>query len=82
MRAIVERVLIDASQLLDQYHHQEQLNYSNNYLNQNGNQTLNLAPTNKLWMEIRKSGCQFLGPQMQEDTLKYFFYNSKWRFII
>lgn len=74
MRAIVERVLIDASQLLDQYHHthQEHVNYTTNYLNQNGNnsQALNFAPTSKLWMEIRKSGCQFLGPQMQEDTLR------------
>lgn len=27
-------------------------------------------PMNKLWAEVRNRGCQFLGPQMQEDVLK------------
>lgn len=27
-------------------------------------------PVNKLWTEVRNRGCQFLGPQMQEDVLK------------
>ena len=32
--------------------------------------TLSTNPTSKLWAEIRARGCQFLGPEMQDDVLR------------
>ncbi len=49
---------------------QQEQNYLNS-ANFNTQSTVNSSnPTSKLWLEIRKSGCQFLGPQMQDDVLR------------
>ena len=42
-------------------------------MNSQQNQTssvTNTNPTSKLWAEIRARGCQFLGPEMQDDVLR------------
>jgi len=88
LRSIVERVLIDALMICDQYHsqlqQQEQQLQSNTSSNSNNNHISNSSsassaatsqsqannPTTKLWCEIRSRGCQFLGPQMQDDVLR------------
>ena len=44
-----------------------------------GNQIMSSTnPTTKLWAEIRARGCQFLGPEMQDDVLRliYLFLNT------
>ena len=66
MRSIVERVLIDALMLFDQYQSQQQ----NEQANQAASSTFMSNPTTKLWCEVRNRGCQFLGPEMQDDVLK------------
>lgn len=78
IRSIVERVLIDALSLYDQYINQIQqqeliVSHANslNSTNSSAMSNTNLNnPTSKLWIEIRNRGCQFLGPQMQEDVLR------------
>lgn len=80
LRSIVERVLIDALMICDQYHNQllqqeQQLINSTNQqaTSQTNPTTTNQStnnPTTKLWCEIRSRGCQFLGPQMQDDVLR------------
>jgi hypothetical protein len=97
MRSIVERVLIDALMICDQYYNQLQqqeqsqsttsTSSSSTSNNSNSNSTTittttttttaantttnnNSNPTTKLWCEIRSRGCQFLGPQMQDDVLR------------
>lgn len=78
IRSIVERVLIDALSLYDQYinqiQQQELIVSQANSLNSTNSSTLSSTnlnnPTSKLWIEIRNRGCQFLGPQMQEDVLR------------
>lgn len=73
LRSIVERISIDAYQTCDQYHNQlqqqEQLQNPAANLN-NGPITNPNNPTVRLWNEVRERGCQFLGPQMQDDALK------------
>lgn len=78
LRSIVERVLIDALSLYDQYinqiQQQELILSQSNSLNATNSSTMSNTnlnnPTSKLWIEIRNRGCQFLGPQMQEDVLR------------
>ncbi|RNA29754.1 hypothetical protein BpHYR1_047167 [Brachionus plicatilis] len=78
LRSIVERVLIDALSLYDQYINQiqqQELIFSHSTsLNSTTSSTMSNTnlnnPTSKLWIEIRNRGCQFLGPQMQEDVLR------------
>ena len=74
MRSIIERILLDALTLCDQYSNQLQMQEQINNANINGsnvNPPIVAANTNnKLWSEIRSRGCQFLGPQMQDDVLK------------
>lgn len=78
LRSIVERVLIDALSLYDQYinqiQQQELIASQSNSLNSTVSSTLSNTnlnnPTSKLWIEIRNRGCQFLGPQMQDDVLR------------
>jgi hypothetical protein len=73
LRSIVERISIDAYQTCDQYHNQlqqqEQLQSPAASLS-NGPVTNPNNPTVRLWNEVRERGCQFLGPQMQDDALK------------
>jgi len=95
MRSIVERVLIDALMICDQYHNQlQQQEQSTSTTSTSSSSTSNNSssnsttittttttttaapnsnsnnPTTKLWCEIRSRGCQFLGPQMQDDVLR------------
>ncbi len=67
LRSIIERILIDAYQICDQYTNQvqQQLNNDDSSCSTNPNN-----PTTRLWSEIRSEGFQFLGPQMQDDLLK------------
>ena len=70
LRSIVERISIDALMLCDQYHNQLQ-NYEQIIQSSNTSITTNLNnPATKLWNEIKNRGCQFLGPQMQDDALR------------
>jgi hypothetical protein len=71
LRSIVERISIDALMLCDQYHNQLQ-NYEQIIQSSNTtSMTTNLNnPATKLWNEIKNRGCQFLGPQMQDDALR------------
>jgi phosphopantetheinyl transferase (holo-ACP synthase) len=60
-------VLIDALILCDQYYGQLTAVSTGSA----GHSTSAIQNINtKLWGEIRSRGCQFLGPQMQEDVLK------------
>ena len=66
LRSIIERILIDAYQICDQYTNQMQ-----QQLNEDQHSSTNPNnPTARLWSEIRKEGFQFLGPQMQDDLLR------------
>ena len=51
------------STLQQQQQFDEQSASSNGLLNPNN-------PTTRLWAEVRNRGCQFLGPQMQDDVLR------------
>lgn len=77
MRSIAERICIDALAICDQYHNQlqqqEQMIQSNasTAAGQIPPNPINYSnPTTKLWSEVRSRGCQFLGPQMQDDVLR------------
>jgi hypothetical protein len=75
MRSIVERVLIDSLVHCDHYHNQ--LIQIQQIYHMNGNNHVNIDLTNpikKLWNELRSRGCQFLGPQMQDDVLHLIFH--------
>ncbi|CAF1040763.1 unnamed protein product, partial [Brachionus calyciflorus] len=78
LRALVERVLIDALSFYDQYinqiQQQELMASQSSSLNSTQSSSFSSTnlnnPTSKLWIEIRNRGCQFLGPQMQDDVLR------------
>jgi RING finger/CCCH-type zinc finger protein len=77
LRSIIERISIDALMICDQYHNQvqsyEQAHQAmaNNGSNNGGHiSTQTNNPATKLWNEIKNRGCQFLGPQMQDDALR------------
>lgn len=73
IRSICERVLIDALVLVDQYSNQ----LGSHSISHHSSSALTTAAAvsssshtySKLWAEVRARGCQFLGPQMQEDVL-------------
>lgn len=71
IRSICERVLIDALVLVDQYSNQ----LGSHTTSHHSSSSLTTPATSsshtysKLWAEVRARGCQFLGPQMQEDVL-------------
>jgi hypothetical protein len=78
LRSLVERVCCDTI-IPDSTSNSNQVNS-----NKNGSTltqqiiSVNSNPTSKLWAEIRARGCQFLGPEMQDDVLRLiiFFLNK------
>ena len=80
LRSICERVLIYDISLCDHYQVQQQQNLKSNNMddlstagNSSVSSTVAINPLKALWNEMRNRSFQFLGPQVQEDVMKFVF---------
>ena len=75
MYAIVERIVIDSMLACDHFrdknsNNQQQQQQQLQQHQQQQQVTTRNATMSRLWSEIRARGCQFLGPQMQDDIIQ------------